>query len=89
MITANDLYKHMKELDDVVSFEQTIDDWLEDEVFPEYSEVDKTFVKPDNIPLDRLIKSLQGRGFSVEYSVEKRINGVCYITLNIPPQGGG
>ena len=87
MITAKDLYKHIKVREDVVSCEQENDTWLKEEVFPNFKGMSGTFIKPKSLPLDTLINGLQTRGFSVTSHTERHIGADWLVTLTIPPQG--
>lgn len=89
MITAKDLYKHIKDREDTVSYEHEIEIWLHDIVFPTFKGNSCKFIKPKNIPLDYLMYSLQTRGFSVVSNTERHIGADWFVTLTIPPQGTG
>lgn len=86
MITAKDLCKHIKEREDTVGFEQRVDDWLKEEVFPEFKGMSGNFEKPRDMDLKNLLVSLQLRGFHVDYFAYRHPNAQIMIKLTIPQQ---
>lgn len=82
MKTAKDLNDLLKLKESALSSE--VDNWLEDEVFPNFKENHQGFKIPPHMEPSLLESMLKIRGFDVSLNCDHQGN-VIYIA--IPPQG--